>query len=176
MDERPFPHGPLPQPPPSRRGFLVAGGLAVLAAGGGVWAAVSADDKSPTPAPPTVPRDLRAAAATERELLAQVDAAAGHTHGADREVLRAVRADHVAHLAAIEASIADALYPALPSTSASSSAPAPAPGVVRVADLRAAEGRAARAAADRAARLTGPAAVLLASIAAAEATHAEALT
>ena len=37
MDERPFPHGPLPQAPPSRRGFVLAGGLAVVSAGAGVW-------------------------------------------------------------------------------------------------------------------------------------------
>jgi hypothetical protein len=175
MDERPFPHGPLPVPPPSRRGFLVAGGLAALAAGGGVWLAVSAGEGSSTPASPTASRDLRAAAAAEQALLAQVDAAARHAHGSDRDLLRAVRADHVAHLAAIEASIADALYPSVPSTSASASAPAAPAGVVRIPDLRSAEVQAARAAAARAARLTGRSAVLLASIAAAEATHAELL-
>src|SRR5690242_9563617 len=182
MDERPFPHGPLPQAPPSRRGFVAVGVLAVAAAGGGVWLATSADDGNGGSAPPSVSRELPAAAAAERDLVATVDAALKHAHGAHRGALQTVRADHLAHLKAIEAAIADALYPNAPSSAAASasasasSSTSPGAGKVRIADVRAAGQRAAGAGSDRAARLTGRAAVLLASIAACEATHAELLS
>ena len=179
MDERPFPHGPLPQAPPSRRGFIAAGVLAVAAAGGGVWLARSAEDDGGSSAPPTVSRELRVAAVAERDLLATVDAALEHAQGASahRSALQTVRADHLAHLKAIEAAIADALYPASPSASpAGPSSASTAAGKVRIAEVRAAEQRAASAASARAAQLTGRAAALLASIAACEATHVELLS
>src|SRR6476646_9789768 len=99
MDERPFPHGPLAQPPPSRRGFVVAGGVAVALNTGG-------SDALPTQ---QVPKALTDAADAEESLIAQVDAALARAGGPRRAALRAVRADHVAHLAAIRAAIADAL-------------------------------------------------------------------
>jgi hypothetical protein len=179
MNERPFPHGPLPQAPPSRRGFIAVGVLAAAAAGGGVWLATSAEDDGGRAATPSVSPELRAAAGAERELLATVDAALEHAHGAHRSALLTVRTDHAAHLKAIEGAIADALYPLPASPSAapgsatgSSTAPPPA-GKVRIAQVRAAEQRAAVVASARAAKLTGRSAVLLASIAACEATHAE---
>lgn len=173
MDERPFPHTPLPQPPPSRRGFLLTGVLTALAAGGGVWVALSADGSNSHAAPPAALRDLRAAAAAEQALIDQVDAAARHVQGARGDALRLLRADHVAHLTAIRASIADLVYPAKPA--GTTPAPRPATARVSVAEVRDRERAAAKAAADRAARLTGDAAALLASIAAAEAAHAELL-
>jgi hypothetical protein len=178
MDERPFPHGPLPQPPPSRRGFIVVGALAAVAAGGGVWFAASSEGDSGSSAPPTVSQALRAAAQAERDLLATVTAALKHAHGSHRAALQTLRADHTAHLHAVEAAIADALYPGSPSTSASPSGAhhTAAPGKVRIAEVRAAEQKAAGAAAARAAALTGRAAALLASISACEATHAELLS
>ena len=177
MDERPFPHGPLPQAPPSRRGFIAAGVLAVAAAGGGVWLARSAEDDGGSSTPPTVSRELRVAAVAERDLLATVDAALEHAQGAHRSALQTLRADHLAHLKAIEAAIADALYPAAPSaTPTGPSSASTATGKVRIAEVRAAEQRAASAASARAAQLTGRAAALLASIAACEATHVELLS
>ena len=172
MDERPFPHGPLPQPPPSRRSFLVVGGLAVVAAGGGAWWALSDDGTKSASVPTALIGQLHAARTAEAELIATLEVALKHP-GAHGSVLRQLHADHVAHAKAIEALTADVLYPTAPSTS---SAPVTAPtGRVRVATLRAAETRAAGAAAHRAAQLSGQAAVLLASIAACEASHAELL-
>lgn len=175
MDERPFPHRPLPQPPPSRRGFVVVGALAVLAAGAGMWRALDTGNGGSGPLSPAVSAGLRAAADTERALIASADSASKHagSHGA---ALRAVRADHVQHLAAIEALIADLSYP-VPASSPSSehTSAAPAPRAVKIADVRAGETAASRTAAQRAAASSGRAAVLLASIAACEATHAELL-
>jgi hypothetical protein len=174
MDERPFPHGPLPQPPPSRRGMLLVGGLAALAAGGGVWAALSAGGSGGnTPPSPVLTRELAAAADAERVLIARIDAAAKHAHARQRGALRTVRAAHVAHLDAIQATLADALYPTPAATTPGPAAPPP--GRVPLAAVRTGELQAARASAARAARLTGHPAVLLASISAAEATHAELL-
>ncbi len=173
MDERPFPHGPLPQPPPSRRGFLLVGTLAVAAAGGGVWWALSADESKPAALPTALIDQLHAASRVERELIATVGAALKHVSGSQATVLRQVHTDHVAHLRAIQGLTADAMYPLKPSAS---SAPVPSTsGRVRIADVRTAETRAAQVAAKRAASLSDEAAVLLASIAACEATHAELL-
>jgi hypothetical protein len=172
MDERPFPHGPLPQPPPSRRGFLIVGGLAVVAAGGGAWWALSDDGTTSASVPTALIGQLHAARTAEDELIATIEAALKHP-GSRGSVLRRLHADHVAHAAAIEALTADVLYPAKPSAS---SAPVTAPtGHISTTALRAAETRAARVAGKRAASLSGQAAVLLASIAACEATHAEVL-
>ncbi len=173
MDERPFPHGPLPQPPPSRRGFLVVGGLAALAAGGGVWWAVSDDGSKSSGPPAQLTRDLHAAAAAEVGLLGTLDSALRHPAGTHVATLRLIRADHAAHLRAIHALLAELYYPA---TASSSSEPAVSNGGrVSRAELRSGEQHAARSAAKLAAALSGPAAVLLASIAACEATHAELL-
>lgn len=172
MDERPFPHGPLPQPPPSRRGFLVVGGLAAVAAGGGVWWALSDEGAKPASPPAALLGRLHDARTAEAELIATLRAALKHA-GSHGSVLRQLHADHVAHAKAIDALIADVLYPARPSPS--SPAVSTPSGRVPMATLRAAETRAARAASHRAAQLTGQAAVLLASIAACESTHAELL-
>jgi hypothetical protein len=173
MDERPFPHGPLPQPPPSRRGFLVVGGLAAVAAGGGVWWAVS-DDGTKGAAPPAhLVRALHGAAAAELGLIGTLESALKHPGGSSAATLRAIRADHAQHLAAIHALIADVSYPATPSNSTESAYSNG--GRVSLAELRTGEQQASRAAARLAGALTGQAAVLLASIAACEATHAELL-
>jgi hypothetical protein len=169
-------------PPPSRRGFLVGGGVVVaVAAGGGVALGLASGSDKPAklgPREPHVSQELAAAATSERALIATVDAAVAGAHGSTKRVLQAIRGDHAAHLAAIEAAISDDAYPATVSSSASTSAPAsaPPPKNVRNADVRKGEARAARAAAARALRLTGRDAVLFASIAASEAAHAEVLT
>jgi hypothetical protein len=171
MDERPFPHGPLPQPPPSRRGFLVVGGLALVAAGAGVWVAERHGDSSAAPDTVSDTSELAAAAKAEQEMIIIIDAAAKHPrgHGA---LLAAVRADHVAHLAALRAARADLLYPRTPPTQ---QPPAMYLKPPELADLRRYEQQAAHAAARRAATLAGRSAALLASIAASEAIHAELL-
>lgn len=172
MDERPFPHGPLPQAPPSRRGFLVVGGLAAVAAGGGAWWALSADGTKSASVPTALLDQLRAARAAEDELMATLDAARKHA-GAHGAAMGQLRADHLAHARAIDALVADALYPAKPTASAP---PVSTPsGRIPIAVIKANETRAARAAARRATTLTGQAAVLLASIAACEASHVELL-
>ena len=171
MDERPFPHGPLPQPPPSRRGFLIVGGLAVVAAGGGVWWALS-DDGTKSAGPPTaLIHELDAARTSEYALIVAVQVALKHP-GSSAAALRRLHADHVAHATAIEALIADEMYPAKATRSPVS---VYVPKRVPIAQVRSDESGAARAAATRAAKLPGRAAVLLASIAACEATHVELL-
>jgi hypothetical protein len=171
MDERPFPHGPLPQPPPSRRGFLIVGGLAVVAAGGGVWWALS-DDGTKSAAPPTaLIHQLEAARTSEYALIIASQIALKHA-GSSAAAVRQVHADHIAHARAIEGLIADEMYPvkaSLPPVSVH------VPPRISIAQVRSAESAAARAAGARAANLPGRAAVLLASIAACEATHAELL-
>jgi hypothetical protein len=139
--------------------------------------------------------------AAEVALIADVDSALGTAHPRIRRSLRAIRADHVAHLTALRAAIVDDVYPlAAPSpfaagsasvsasnSAASGSASGPSsPGASRsasstagapvpVSDIRAGELRASRGAAARAARMSGRDAALLASIAASEASHAELL-
>jgi hypothetical protein len=167
----------------SRRGFLIGGGAVVaLAAGGGValgLAATSDRSEQPAVAPePHLSPELTAAADSERALLAQYDAALANARGHHARVLRAIRANHAAHLTALRAALADDAYP-LPTPTRSSSRPtSPAPTTPASPDraaLRGSETRAARAAADRALRLGGRDAALLASIAASEAAHAELL-
>lgn len=144
-----------------------------------MWFAASTESGDDHSASPTVSQALRAAAQAERDLLATVAAALKHAHGAHRAALQTLRADHTAHLRAIDAAVADALYPTAPSSTASPSAQHASPppsGKVRIAEVRAGEQKAASAAAARAAALTGRDAALLASIAACEATHAELLS
>jgi hypothetical protein len=172
MDERPFPHGPLPQPPPSRRGFLIVGGLAVVAAGGGVWWALSDDGAKSAAVPTALIDQLDAARTSEYALIVAVQVALKHP-GPRAAALRQLHADHVDHATAIEALIADEMYPAK-ATRAPVSVYVPK-GRIPIAQVRLDESGAARAAAARAAKLPGRAAVLLASIAACEATHAELL-
>lgn len=171
---------PVPGAAParSRRGFLIAGGIAVVGATGGGIAlgrAAGKSDSATLVAHP--PAELAAAAEAERALIALAEGAAAGVHGRRQSELGMVRANHAAHLAALEALIDDAVYPAvLPSTSTSRSASSPPPAGVNRTAVRAAERRAAATAAARAARLSGRTAVLLASIAAAEAAHAELLS
>lgn len=149
----------------SRRWFL-AGGLAVLAGGG---AGVGADFwRHHRPAPlPRPPAALLAAAAAERALIADLDATTGGPPEV-RRVIVAARADHAAHL--------QALQDLLTSYRAAATRPALPHGTPRtLSQLRAAEQRAAVAAESRASGFAGTRAALFASIAASEASHAELL-
>jgi hypothetical protein len=167
--------------PISRRALLGGAGLAGagLIAAAGIGSAVAAiidlprrsspavvpSSPSPTETPPA---QLVAALAREGQLLAGIGAALAADPA--NPILLAVRNDHRAHADAI------ALAAAIPAPAAGSNTAAPAPAV---AALKAAETAAQMAAATDAARLRGsnPAgAVLLASIAACEAGHAELLT
>ena len=89
-------------------------------------------------------------------------------------MIRQARADHVAHLRALDALVAG-YGPAAKATPAASSSRVPAGTPRTRAQLRAAEQQAASAAARRADALSGARAALLASIAACEATHADLL-
>jgi hypothetical protein len=166
-------------PPPSRRGFLIGSGAVVVvgAGAGAVVGAALASDKFGvlTPRAKQASRELTAAAAAERALMATVDDAVTTAQARHKRVLQAIRADHAAHLAAIEAAIADEIHPAA-SVSASPSVSVAPPVPAGTSDLRSGESRAARAAAARALRMSGRDAVLLASIAASEAEHAVVLT
>jgi len=161
---------------PSRRTFLLGGGLAVVAgAGAGVGVEYWRDRPAPVPQR-HAPAPLRAALAAERDLLAVLDAALPGA-GAAAPFLRQVRADHLAHERALAAAVTEAggapAGTSAPPTGTASTAPA-AP-VRSVAQLRQGETDASRAAARRARQLTGRNAALLASIAACEASHAELL-
>ncbi|HEX3336548.1 MAG TPA: hypothetical protein VHS54_08805 [Jatrophihabitans sp.] len=154
----------------SRRWFLAGGGAVLLGGGAGAVAGIVRDGAAPKPNPP--PAALVAAVEAERGLIADLDATTGGPP-AVRRVIVASRADHAAHLAALRAVLAryDAAQPAPGSTA---SAPRGTPRTT--AELRAAERVASSTAARRAATLAGADAVLLASIAACEATHAELLS
>ena len=144
----------------SRRDFLVAGAIGVLAAGGGVAVGVATTRSSPRRKPESQ-RVLVAAISAERALIARVDA----TSHPD-QALHRLRIDHAAHLRALQAAAGQAAQ--IP---AASPAPTQARTTTR-AELRAAEQQASTRAAQRAVHLSGRDAVLLASIAACEATHA----
>jgi hypothetical protein len=152
----------------SRRWFLAGGAAALLGGGAGV-AADFLHDAGPRPRPPA-PAALRAAVAAERALIADLDATTGGAPEV-RRIIAAARADHVAHLAALT----DLLTRYRPAPHASASAPAPRGAPRTLAQLRAAEQRAAAAAAQHATALFGAQAAMLASIAASEASHAELL-
>lgn len=165
---------------PSRRTFLVGGGVAVVAgAGAGVGAEFWRDRPRPAPKPPR-PAVLLAALAGERRRIAALDAALPGA-GSDRAALRAIRSDHVAHERALAAAVAQAGRPDLvhpvPAGPTASSTPTPSAAAPEdAAALRRAETVASRRAAQRADRLTGRDATLLACIAASEAGHAELLS
>jgi hypothetical protein len=151
----------------TRRAVLVGGLAALAGAAGGVAAGVvrplHAGHANEQP-----PQELLAALGSEQLLLSRIDAAARHDAALGRQ-LAGIRADHQAHVAAIQAALRS--YAAV--------APA-APPQVRTppnrAQLAAAERAAGTTLAQRASALTGRSAVLLASIAACEASHAEVLT
>ncbi|MGI8678523.1 MAG: hypothetical protein ACR2LX_07545 [Jatrophihabitans sp.] len=139
----------------------------MLAGGAGAGAAFLHDDASPA-LPATPPAALVAAVDAERVLIADLDATTGGA-AAVRRVITQARANHAAHLQTLHALLGQFDRP-----SASASAPAALKGTPLTADaLRAAERRASAAAARHAAQLDGRTAVLLASISACEATHAE---
>jgi hypothetical protein len=157
-------YGPA-EPPPvepaghhTRRWFLALGGALAVGAGVGTGAAFLHPErarkrKPPARPPADVEAALDAAVAAERGLLADLDATSGGA-AAVRQVIAQARADHAAHRPARHK------VHGTPRTQA---------------QLRAAETAASVTAAKRAAGLDGAVAVLLASIAACEATHAELL-
>lgn len=152
--------------PVSRRGVLI-GTLAVVAgAGGGVAAGLIRPLHPHHPGKPA-PADLVDALTEENALIARLQAKAGRSP-ALRTIFDALLADHVAHQTALAA----ALEKYEPATTPRQP---PVPRAPSKDQQRTAESAAAARAAKRAARLTGPEAALVASIAACEASHAEAL-
>jgi hypothetical protein len=151
----------------SRRWFLAGGGAVLIGGSAGVLAGLRPDRPAPQRTPP--PATLLAALEAERDLIANLDATTGGTP-AVRRVIVAARRDHAAHLAALQA-----LVPPSPAAPASATSSAPTGTARTAAQLRDAERAASSRAARRAATLHGAEAVLLASIAACEATHAELL-
>jgi hypothetical protein len=148
----------------TRRALLGAG---VVAAAGGIGAALAGlQQRRSPPAPPAPPRQLSDALAREQSLVANLDAALSA-----RPELRHVRDDHAAHAEALRQAIAR--YPALASPLISGSRP---PVAATTAQLRDSELAAAKAAAAESAALVGADAALLASISASETTHAQLLT
>jgi hypothetical protein len=184
---RPLPE-PVPTPtsaPPSgpagapadhltRRWFLAVGGALAVGAGAGTAAAFLHPERARKRKPPARPpadlaAALDAAVAAERGLLADLDATSGGAP-AVRRVIAQARADHAAHLRALRR-----VQVSLPKP-AHRPARREVHGMPRTqAQLRSAETAASVVAAKRAAGLDGAVAVLLASIAACEATHAELL-
>jgi hypothetical protein len=150
---------------PGRRAFLVGAGAAVVVgAGAGVACGFAWHKPEPAP-PPPVPADLVAAIAAEAVLLATIDAI---TEPGESKLLAAVRADHVAHEAALRALV--------PKGSAPYEVPKPAPAATSRHELVGRERSASTQAARRAAAASGTLAVLLASISACEAGHVELLS
>jgi len=165
----------------SRRWFVVGGGVLVLAgAAAGSAVRIARDDYAPAHVPNPPPTALVAAAARERGLIADLDATTGGS-AAVRTVIAHTRADHAAHLHALEQLLAR--YDAPTSTTSTgatvlnASTGAVVTGTARtVAQLRAAESRAAAEYAADAERSSGQTATLLASISAAETSHAAVLS
>jgi hypothetical protein len=168
--------------PPSRRHFVLgtvaAGALAAMAGVVTGWLTSNGRGSAADAFVAHVPAQLPAAVGAERELLATVEAALHGARGASKAALRAIRADHRRHLAALQAAIGADSFPAAAPTGAvpSGSASAlPSGQSASVADVRTAEQRASKAAAARALLVSGRDAGLLASIAASEACHVELL-
>lgn len=163
---------------PSRRAFLIAGGTAVVTgAGAGVGIEFSRHEprrRASTPPPPP-PAELADALAAERDLIAVLDASIP-TEPQLRARLTRIRADHAAHERALAAAVRQVSGPSAAHRAFPSGSETAAAAAVGAAELAGAERGAAQAAAARATRLTGRDAVLLASIAACEATHVELLT
>lgn len=168
---------PPSQPPPqaqstvqsrrvTRRGVLLGASGVVVAAGAGAGIGYLRPLRSDRHTP--IPPDLADALDAEHALIGQIDASVAQDASL-HALLAPIRADHVAHLEAITAAIR---------TDTGQQAPSPAPSGSRAGTrsaLRNAEQVASTRAATRAAHLTGTSAVVLASIAACEATHAEVL-
>lgn len=151
----------------SRRSVLLGGAFVVAAAGGGVAVGVLRPVASPSKPAARPPVDLVAALNAENVLITAINATTGGSP-AVRVAVRQVRVDHLAHRTALQAAIDAYPEPAV-STSPSNTG---AVAALTVAGLRSAEQQAAARAGARAGRLSGREAVLLASIAACEATHA----
>lgn len=164
---------PAPEPAPDRgvsRRVLIGGGLLVLGAiGGGVAGFVATDPPREVVPDPVPPADVLAAIDRERDLVALYDAA-----GTDAPLWTHVRAEHLEHIAALEA-LLPATTSSAPSASGSGSATTPRATGVTAANLVAAERAAADAARTACLAGNGTAAVLLACIAASEASHAAVL-
>lgn len=149
--------------------MLAAGGVGAVA---GVFTSESPAGPADRVTPP--PEPLQRALERELALVADLDRALRNGTG-PAALLRAVRADHVAHAAALRSSAAG-LSATAPGPSATATSPSMPPAAApTLARLRAAEAAAARATAADAAALTGADAALLASISACEATHGELL-
>lgn len=154
----------------------------MLGAAGGVLAGLRTGHRAttpppPPPPPPRPPEALLAAADAERALIADLDATTGGASDV-RGVIGQIRTDHAAHLRALVALLAQ--FEDLPARErrrehvpVRKQRPRGTPRTL--AELRAAERRAAKVAAHHAAALDGGYAALLASVAACEATHAELL-
>jgi|KBSSwiStaDraftv2_1062776.scaffolds.fasta_scaffold05817_1 hypothetical protein len=164
-------HRPDPTPHraasrPTRRGFLIGSGAAVLVgAGGGVAAGFAwhrpEQEKPPAPDPAFVAA-VKAAVAAE---MARGAAAAAVTP--QTAALQLVAANHAEHERVLRALVpADLL----------ADVPVPSSAPRSLEQVRGAEAVAAKNASAAAAKLTGRAAVLLASISACEAAHAELLS
>ena len=148
---------------PSRRQVLLAAGVATAAT-----AAACTADKPLRPSVPSAKDALRSdAVARERELVDAYSASLSR-HPAQRTLLAAILGDHAAHLAALTAT-------ATPSPTATASPTLPQP--LSLGQLAALETKAARDHADACVRAgadcdAGSLALLLASLAACEASHA----
>lgn len=151
---------------PGRREVLVAGLVVVAAAGGGA-ALATAGPPQPQSGHPSPPAELLDAYAAEQQLIAAIDASV-RAEPSLRADLAAVRADHAAHAAAL-AQILDG-YDGQPRPTPPRPATAKGRGALGADELQA-----SATAARRAAVLAGPVATLLASIAASEASHQQAL-
>lgn len=152
---------------PTRRAVLLSAAGIVVGAGAG--AAFAAFRPEPSGGRASPPPELVAAADAEAALLAIIDAETA-AHG-QLQPLGGIRADHSAHLSALRQALA--AYPGAAATASSSPAP-PRPsasGDTALTRVRLSEQRASTAAAERARVLSGPAAAVLASISACEATH-----
>ena len=156
----------------TRRRAMVTGAVVAAGAAGAVLGTVRpvhvARTKLALP-----PAALTSALARERAMLAALDAALRADPSLPPGIAQ-IRDDHAAHAVALESAIG--AYPAYPSTAAASSGPSGAVAAQSATELRAAEQSAATLAAAESAGLRGADAALLASISAAESTHAALLT
>ena len=156
----------------TRRRLLITGAVVAAGTAGAVLGTLRPVHVARTKlAPP--PAALTGALAREQALVAAIDAALRQDPSL-RPRIAQIRDDHAAHAAAIESAIG--AYPAYPSTAAASSGPSGTLAAPSATELRAAEVSAATLAAAESSALRGADAGLLASISAAESTHAALLT
>lgn len=172
-----FPHQPAPPFPgelPRRaalRALVAAGVLAVTACDGSPSAPPTGSDGPGPTTTPAGPDPLLADIADTGQLLSVYDRVlSAYPTLATR--LRPLRANHAAHLAALQTA-AGVTATATPTTGTAATPKTPA---AALAQLRAAEGAAVAARTRSAVRSSGGRAALLASIAAACATHQAVLT